>query len=105
METFKDYIWTMRDGTKIKVGDMSTSHVINSIKMMKRSLDKWSEEEAAAWSCLSMFQGEMAQYYCEKDIDRLEDIQHAIFSWVEILEQHLKWRTSNIKSKDFRWRQ
>lgn len=105
METYEDYTWTTRDGTKIKVGDMSTPHVINSIKMMRRSLDKWSKEEAAAWSCLSMFQGEMAQYYCEKDIDRLARIQEGLFLWISLLEKNLEWRTNNIKDRDFRWRQ
>ena len=105
METYKDYIWTMKDDTQVKVGDMSTSHIINSIKLMKRALEHWSAEESAAWSCLCSFQGEMAQYYCERDIAEMGRIQIALMSWIEILEVHLKWRTDNITLKHSRWPQ
>lgn len=32
----KDEIWTMRDGTKIAVGDMDESHVRNALRMVIR---------------------------------------------------------------------
>lgn len=32
-----DYIWTMQDGTKIRVKDMKTSHLKNSLAMCKRN--------------------------------------------------------------------
>lgn len=37
MSEFKDEIWTMRDGTKIAVGDMSESHVRNALRMVMRN--------------------------------------------------------------------
>lgn len=32
-----DEIWTMRDGTKIKVGDMTESHARNTLRMIIRN--------------------------------------------------------------------
>lgn len=105
METYEDYIWTTRDGTEIKVDDMTTSHIINSIKMLKRALDHWSKEEAAGWSFLSGVQGEMAQYYIEKDLDELGRIQCAISGWIDIFKGYLRLRANNIKAEDSRWSQ
>lgn len=36
----KDEIWTMKDGTKIAVSDMSESHVRNALRMVIRNMNK-----------------------------------------------------------------
>lgn len=52
--------WTQRDGTKIRICDMTDSHLSNSIDMCVRVAKKNFESEMDA--CLSIsFQGEMAQ--------------------------------------------
>lgn len=38
-----DEIWTMRDGTKIAVGDMGESHVRNALRMVIRTSRKKKE--------------------------------------------------------------
>lgn len=41
-------IWTMRDGTKIAVGDMAESHVRNALRMIIRSARKKAKCASAA---------------------------------------------------------
>lgn len=62
--------WAMRDGQKVRIKDMTDSHLVNTIRMLGRKHD---DEKEAAWSVLSTLQGEMAQMYCENDISRMED--------------------------------
>lgn len=62
--------WTQRDGNKIRICDMSDRHLINTIRFLKRVNQ---DEISAAYSCLSCLQGEMAQFFAEQDIDRMED--------------------------------
>jgi hypothetical protein len=48
-----DEIWTMKDGTEIAVGDMSESHVRNTLRMLLRkqreSQEKWMEYDQEDW--------------------------------------------------------
>lgn len=67
-------IWKCKDGRKVRVCDMTDSHLLNTIAMLERNASALlAQEISAAYSCLSMLQGEMATYYCERDIDRLEE--------------------------------
>lgn len=39
----KDGVWTMRDGTKINLMDMTTAHIQNCIRMLRHKEDDLSE--------------------------------------------------------------
>lgn len=55
--------WTTKDKRKIRVCDMTDSHLLNTIKWIYRKCEK--ELEEAQLYCPS-FQGEMAQYFAEQ---------------------------------------
>lgn len=42
-------IWTMRDGTEIKVKDMGEDHIKNTIRMLKRRESEWAESWIAVF--------------------------------------------------------
>lgn len=67
-------MWVTREGARIKVSDMDTSHLRNTVAMLRRKAEADRAAEIdAGYRCLPMLRGEMATYYCEQDIARLED--------------------------------
>lgn len=74
--------WTTKAGEKIAIRKMGDTHLLNTIKMIKRYAGVALQSEiSAAYSCLASLQGEMAQFYCEQDIDRME--QTSVEEWLE----------------------
>ncbi len=66
-------VWTCRDGRKVRVCDMDDRHLLNTIAMMERNAAKeLAECISAAYSMAAGLQGEMASYYADQDIDRME---------------------------------
>ena len=57
--------WTKRDGTKIKIKDMSTNHIKNCIKMLENN-GFIRESLLDAYSCEGP-SGEMAEYFFEQE--------------------------------------
>jgi len=67
--------WTTKDGTKIKIQDLTNDHLINIIKFLRRYASKKLDEEIdTGYSVLASLGGEMAQFFCEQDLDRLESM-------------------------------
>ncbi|MEK6884630.1 MAG: hypothetical protein AABY22_33665 [Nanoarchaeota archaeon] len=68
-------IWVTKTGDKIRVKDMENSHLVNVIKYLRKTAQKhFNSELKAAYCVSSMLNGEMAQLFCEQDIERMEDI-------------------------------
>lgn len=61
--------WTTKDGSKLKICDMTTTHIKNCIKLLDRAFRR---EMDLSWGGLSSLQGEMACYYAEGAVDAAE---------------------------------
>lgn len=57
-------VWTTKDGQRIRIKDMTDTHLMNTIKMMERKV-----EEEVADIPYPVFQGEMAQFYADQDYE------------------------------------
>jgi len=59
-------IWVTKEGQRLRICDMTDSHLDNTITMFDRALG--SLQRNLPYPC---FNGEMAQYYAEMEWDRL----------------------------------
>ena len=58
--------WKLKDGTKVRIKDMTDSHLKNSIAMLDRMY-----ENAILNASAPICSGDMAQYYAEMEFDNL----------------------------------
>jgi len=100
-------IWITKDGRKIKVKDMEDSHLVNTIKMLIR---KYKRELIHLRSNITFptFQGEMAQFYAERDYDYLTDLcLDNSYDIEELIEQSLPvWEklVNEAEKRNLEWR-
>lgn len=96
----KTGVWKTRDGSEIRIKDMGDRHLINSIRMLERNVDKARQTLIdSAESILTTMNGEMAQYAIESGIRDLEsgevDIEEVFPVYEELTEEaelrRLKW--------------
>ena len=65
-------LWTMRDGTKIRICDMSNLHLQNTMKMLERIAEiNYQDELATAYVFAGQCRGEMASYCAEQDAENV----------------------------------
>ena len=61
--------WNTKDGREIEITKMSTSHIKNTLMMLKRNGYVSTKEYFDNISLLPNFQGEMAQFEAEREWD------------------------------------
>jgi len=67
-------MWTQRDGTKIAVTEMTTSHLENAVALMERNSERYRQSAInAGYQMLSMLQGEQAILSVESELNNLEE--------------------------------
>jgi hypothetical protein len=66
--------WKQKDGTKIRICDMTDSHLNNTIALLER-LAKATRDKSLplAYQFSCMIQGEMASMCIEQEIDSMEE--------------------------------
>lgn len=90
-------LWHCRDGRVLKIVEMDTGHLRNTINFLRRQ--GWTTRaEAMPPPHFPTFQGEYAQMFAEQDwqadIDRY--MTQRISARLALMEQELKKRTNNV---------
>ena len=82
--------WTTKDGTKIKIKDMESSHIKNCIAMLEKY---HRQEEELGWMAIGGLHGDMAIEAAENAMLNLEEngfedkAEEFIFSFEQELER------------------
>lgn len=65
-------MWTTKDGRQMRIRDMTDQHLTNAILSRERSAEyrKARQELEMTWVSMTL-QGEMAQFYLDRDLDHL----------------------------------
>lgn len=68
--------WTMKDGQKIAIADMSDRHLVNTIRMVVRNAPYKKQYDVLGLATALMFSshGEMAELSIEQGLMALEDM-------------------------------
>jgi hypothetical protein len=70
----KKKVWKTREGKEIEIKNMTDSHLMNTIKFLRRNANaNMAKEIASAYSAASLMQGEMAIDAIERDIRIMEE--------------------------------
>lgn len=86
--------WTTRDGRRVRISEMTDSHLVNTLRFLKRQAVVWQSQYLLdGMSALSMLQGEMAIDSVESDMRRVEMMDDEDFleafapAWLPLCEE------------------
>jgi hypothetical protein len=73
--------WTQKDGTKIRIKDMTDKHLVNAVKMVLRMLEVEKEDLLCHFPSFS--EDSMAQYIAEQDWNSLDEMDTTEYAETE----------------------
>ena len=91
-----NYKWITRNGKVIKFGDMSVSHLVNCVKMVRRQLAYYREEEKACYNVMGMLRGEQALIDCDRAALRLSRQVESHESTLALLLKACEYRNIDV---------
>lgn len=71
-----DYFWTTRDGKRLNVMDMETSHIKNCIRMLERTIDSYPGEQVYMGDSYNAEQAVESENRLNED--KLERLQYSV---------------------------
>ena len=93
----QDVPWVMRDKRKIRLGDMTDSHLANAIRMLRRKIEKLWDEMGAGYSYIGGNPDSMGTYYAHIAADQAGD-EAGYWSRVEeAMMDELRRRYPNVR--------
>jgi len=87
-------LWKQKDGTIIRIRDMTDGHLLNTIAMLKRKSDAINDEAEAA-AC-GMFHGDMASYYAEQAVAAYGSVESHFPKYRELVAEWERRRITRI---------
>lgn len=84
--------WKTKDGTVLNIRDMETSHIINCINMLRRTIA--SRPDEYAWG---EPEGEMAQDCFNSEVRRNDHIENQMRQQINIFKKELESRAYKAK--------
>lgn len=84
--------WITKAGEEIQIEDMTDDHLRNARAMLERKQLESRQTLEEAWPAMLSFRGDMAQYYANQDIERLEAYSFRVSSFIDAFSAELKRR-------------
>lgn len=93
----QDCVWSQRDGTRIKLGEMTDTHLMNTHKLLMRQVDRhYGEAEAAL--CYSGNPDSMGSYYADQAMSQSLDVASQYAERARVVLDELKRRYPDEQS-------
>jgi hypothetical protein len=86
-----DLTWKTKDGRDVKVMEMTDQHLVNTIAFLKRNIERYRDNEAAAYGGMSG--GDMSSYYAEGEADCASDKIMVAQEWLAVMKQEIVRRS------------